>query len=461
MRFAIVGLALLLGSLVTTASAAPLTLEQAVSRALEQSEEVQLTQAQLLDARGQVREALSTALPQVNGSVTYRHQIDSIFEGFAADTGLGKVFSNSSFGAVRDWTIGLEASQLLFDGGKWLAGMRGAKLYLRAATEQNREAISDLVYRVKSAYYQASAAQRLLAIAEGSLDQARKHEAQVALFHQQGTRAEYDLLRAQVDAANQEPGVVSARTAADLALLRLKQLINWRGADALELATPLESTDGTVPVPEALALDTKSRGALAASQANVGLQEQAVRAARASRWPSLTASTNLQHQAFPQGGEWPERSEFLRNWDAEIKLSLPIFTGLRTGAEIQRARAALTRAKAERDQAAEQVAFEAADAKARLDQAAAQLGARRETVRQATRAYELSEIRYTNGISTQLEVSDARLGMQTAQVNQIDAARDYLVALAGLERALGRPVPVVRKPLESLTLSMNAEAKPR
>jgi len=62
------------------------TLEQAVARALDQSEEVRLTQAQLLDAQGQVRSAMSAAMPQINGSVTYRHQIDSIFEPFAADT---------------------------------------------------------------------------------------------------------------------------------------------------------------------------------------------------------------------------------------------------------------------------------------------------------------------------------------------------------------------------------------
>jgi len=437
------------------------TLEQAVARALDQSEEVRLTQAQLLDAQGQVRSAMSAAMPQINGSVTYRHQIDSIFEPFAADTTLGRAFANSSFGAIRDWTVAIEASQLLFDGGKWNAALKGSKFYMSAATEQNREAIADLVYQVKSTYYQAVAAKRLEEIAQASLKQAREHEAQVALFHDQGTRAEFDLLRAQVDAANQEPALVAAHTAADLATFRLRELINLPAKESLELATPLEAADGTIPVLATASLAASSRGAVAASEANVSLQEQGVRAAKAARWPSIVASTSLQQQAFPDQGEWPVPHDFVRNWDAQIRLSVPLFNGFRTEAEIQKAQAALQQAKAQRDQSKQRVAVEVADAKALLEQAGSQLAARRQTVRQASRAYDLSEVRYTNGISTQLEVSDARLGLLTAQVRQVEGSRDYLVALAGLERAIGHPLPIERKPLESLTFSMNAEAKSR
>lgn len=453
-------LALAAPALAAPAFAAKLTLDQAVARALEQSEEVRLTQAQLLDAKARVRSATSAAMPQINGSITYRHQIDSIFEPFAADSTLGAAFSKSSFGAVRDWTVALEASQLLFDGGKWNAALRGSKFYLSAATEQNREAISDLVYQVKAAYYQAVAARRLEEISVSSLKQAKEHEAQVALFHEQGTRAEYDLLRAQVDAANQEPAVVAARTAADLATFRLRELINLPRSEPIELVTPLEAADGTIPVLATASLAAPDRGMLAASEANVRLQEQALRAAKADRWPTLVASTSLQQQAFPQS-EWPVPHDFVRNWDAQIRMNIPIFNGFRTEGEVQRAQAALHKAKAERDQSAQRVAVDVAQAKALLDQAGSQLAARRQTVRQATRAFELSEIRYTNGISTQLEVSDARLGMLLAQVRQVEGARDYLVALAGLERAIGKTLPVERKPLETLTYSVNVEAKTR
>jgi len=64
-------------------------------------------------------------------------------------------------------------------------------------------------------------------------------------------------------------------------------------------------------------------------------------------------------------------------------------------------------------------------------------------------------VRYTNGMATQLDVSDARVAAAQAEVNQVQATRDYLVALAELERALGRPLPVERKPIERVAAIPN------
>jgi hypothetical protein len=52
------------------------------------------------------------------------------------------------------------------------------------------------------------------------------------------------------------------------------------------------------------------------------------------------------------------------------------------------------------------------------------------TVEQAARAYDIAELRYREGISTQLELLDARLVLQLAQVNRAQAARDVQVARA-------------------------------
>jgi len=70
-------------------------------------------------------------------------------------------------------------------------------------------------------------------------------------------------------------------------------------------------------------------------------------------------------------------------------------------------------------------------------------------------------VRYTNGMATQLDVSDARVAAQQSEVNEVQATRDYLVALAQLERALGRPVPVVQQPIERVAeISNLKEAQP-
>jgi outer membrane protein TolC len=428
----------------------PLSLADAVRRALAQGEEMRLAHAQVLDADGQIREAWSGALPQVTGTLTYTRQFASIYQGAASDTSsIGKLFKNTPFGAPNLWNAQIQATQLLWSGGKVGAGLTAAKAFRSGAAEQEAQTAADVTLAVTRAYLEAATAARLLDIAQASLSQARDHEHQVRLFHQAGTRADYDLLRAQVDAANQEPAVVTARNGYDLSLRELKRLINVPDTQVLALVTPLVSDDATIPVLADDSADASQRPALAAAESAVRVQEQAVRVAKADRWPTLSLATTYSEQAFPQT-VFPDGGQFHRGWNGEVKLTVPIFLGFRTSGAIERARAGLLRAQAERDQVREQTTLDVAQARAELARTRSLLVARRETVVLADRTRHLADVRYGNGLANEIEVADARVLAQQAEVNEVTAARDYLVALAQLERALGRPVPVVRRPLDQV-----------
>ena len=114
-------------------------------------------------------------------------------------------------------------------------------------------------------------------------------------------------------------------------------------------------------------------------------------------------------------------------------MSLPIFTGgrikadetiARAGVDEQKARLSLTRELADLDGAS-------ARAELRAPRCAA-WQASAGTIQQAARAYEIAELRYREGLSTQLELSDSRLLLAQAQVNRASAAR----SAAGRARAL-------------------------
>jgi outer membrane protein TolC len=49
------------------------------------------------------------------------------------------------------------------------------------------------------------------------------------------------------------------------------------------------------------------------------------------------------------------------------------------------------------------------------------------TVEQAQRAYEIAEVRFREGLSTQLELTESRVLLQTAQANRAVAARNLQV----------------------------------
>jgi outer membrane protein TolC len=469
MRHTTVMLSLLVALGARAAAQAPtdtvrLTLDDAVRRALEQGVDMRLARASVLGANGQVREAFSPALPQITGSLTYTRQFASIYSGLSgSDTGsnsLSKLFQNTPFGAPNTWNLQLQATQLLWSGGKVGAALAAAKAFRQVASLQQAETEADVTFQVKQAYWNAALQSRLLTIAAENLEQARQHLHEVQLYQQAGTRAEYDLLRAQVDAANQEPAVVAARNGYDLARLEVKRLLNLPADQPLILTTTLESPEATIPVVVTDSLGGPDRAGLAAADATVREEEQLLTVARADRWPTLSATTTYNEQAFPTD-VFPVGAQFLRGWNGEVKLSFPIFVGFRTAGKVEQARAALSRAQAQRDQLYRQVDLQVAQAKAEVDRARALLAARHQTVRQGLRAQHLAGVRYTNGMATQLDVSDARVAALQAEVNEVQATRDYFVALAQLERALGRPVPVVQRPVEQVAAAPNMkEAQP-
>jgi outer membrane protein len=436
-----------------------LTLDDAIQSALSHSEEMRTARANVKQTSGQVFQATSQALPQVSGSILYDRKIESIYDGFSSmssDSGGNMEGLIKMFASKNTWTTTLTAQQLLWSGGKVGSALRTARAANRAAQATERETSSEVRFQVRRAYYDAAYAERLVVIAESALEQARAHLAQVRAGRREGTRSEYEQLRAEVDAANQEPGVISARNGHELALLNLKRLVDAPLERPLALLTPLAAADGTVPVVTEFPTAVDQRPAVAAANQLVEARRLAVNLYRSQYWPSLYASTSVSHVAYPNE-VWPKRREFWRSWDAYVTLSVPIFNGLNTHGQVVEARAEYEKAMASRDLAVKGAAIEAAQARDEIERTQTTLLARRETVRQARRAWELAGVRFTNGMSTQVEVSDARLQLHSSEVNEVQAMRDYLVAIAQLERAVGRPLPVERRPLEQLAPVSNPE----
>jgi len=92
-----------------------------------------------------------------------------------------------------------------------------------------------------------------------------------------------------------------------------------------------------------------------------------------------------------------------------------------------------------------QQAREAAELDARIsinqyEQAQATYAASAGTDEQAAKAYQIAEVRFREGVSTQLELDQSRTQLQQARMNRVVAARDF--ELARLRLALLRDLPL-------------------
>jgi outer membrane protein len=188
------------------------------------------------------------------------------------------------------------------------------------------------------------------------------------------------------------------------------------------------------------------RNAVREAAAVVRLREGSVEAARAERRPAMSINSNYSQVAYPSG--FFPTGDFRTNWTIGAAVQLPLLTGGRLQAEERIAQADLDQSRAQFEQVEELAALDTRSTWAELIAAQAAWEASSGTVEQATRAYEIANVRFTAGVSTQLELTDARLLLQQSEANRAQAARDLQVARARLAllpnlplSSTGRAVP--------------------
>jgi outer membrane protein TolC len=286
-------------------------------------------------------------------------------------------------------------------------------------------------------------------------------------LEQAGRFSRYDVLRARVELANIEPQLLQAREDAQIARLELRRLTNIAPDQPLLLTTAIDS----LVIRDVLAsvdttADAGRRPSLLAATATARATDLGVSVARAALFPSISFNLNAGYAAFPvQGrifprgrgsldvvscptGSDPSRVCTAQNggWFSDrsfgFTVSWPIFDGLQTKGAIDLASAQANIARAQLAQTREQVYNDVARAKADLTRARAQYDARQQSVAEATEAFQLATLRYARGLSTQLEVSDAQIALTTAETNQARALYDVYLAAATLAQTQGRPLPL-------------------
>jgi outer membrane protein TolC len=188
-------------------------------------------------------------------------------------------------------------------------------------------------------------------------------------------------------------------------------------------------------------------------QAETAVQqsEAAVDVARSQRFPTVNLTSSYGEVAYPSG---TLPNDFRRNWTVGAIVQVPIFNGGRIRADEAIARADARIAEARLQQARELAQLDTQSAYEELRAAVAAWEASAGTVQQAQRAYEIADLRYREGVSTQLELSDARLLLVQAQASRAQSARDLQVARARvallpdlpLGSAGATTVPVVTAP---------------
>ena len=316
-----------------------------------------------------------------------------------------------------------------------LGGKRRRRIDLANATVSAQEAeiaktAVDLRDRVRRAYFALVGSNRRVALADDIVGLAtRVREAAQARFNA-GDVPRLELVQAELALVESENEASAARGEARAATGELNVLLAQPIDTSIVPADDL-SRGGLPSLDAAIALATGANADLIVLDRQIAEQTARRDLAVALKSPDVTAGAAYTYDAQP---------EFSQGYRASVALTVPLFT--RHNAAVAVEDAELARLKTARQATAIELGGTVAAALARATAARDQL--LRSTAESLPRAQEVERMAqdsYSSGQSGLVTLLQALQFTRDVRRRNLDAGTEYQRALADLERAIGAPLP--------------------
>jgi outer membrane protein TolC/DNA-binding transcriptional regulator YbjK len=402
-----------------------LSLNDAVETALRNNTAVITAEETRHIYKEKVREYWGSVFPQINATMQYSRYLDK---------------PNADILGAKDaniYTGSLDVDQVLWAGGKIYTGIKIAVIYSSASDEQLKIAQKGVAKTVKQVYYSVLLAKALADIQKESLELARQHLATINEQYKQGIASDLAVLRQKVEVSNTEPALTQARNLYEEGLLELKNLL---GLDPEADIAPSDGFNCGARNPgEPAALYNaalQARPEYRNMKYQRDLYREMVAIERAGHFPYLSAYASRQYYGS-NGSGFPGVSD--RTWStiAGLRLSLPLFAGGTVGSRTRQAHLQALIADTNLRELGRKIKIEVKKAWLKMAEASERLASQTTAVEIARKALAATEIRFRNGLSSQLELNDTSLALNRSQTLYIQAQHDTCSAATELKWTLG------------------------
>ena len=428
-----------------------LTLESSVDYALEKNPQYQIAQKELAKARAGVTESYSAILPQLDASANFQHswkiQENTIpnFIKFMLGPGFPGVeempdFVKISFGLENTLTYGAMVSQPLFLGGAGIAGIQTARAAARAS-EQNLEAQKqNLIYQAVNAFYSCLVTKEVVDVQEEALSQAQENLNVVTKKYDVGMASGFDKMRAQVEVANLQPSVITAKNNYQYALTYLRTILGLSNETEIEVSGELVYNEDDLHGYTLLELQEM---ALNNRPEILGLQEQktisrkGIVIARSQFLPKLYFSTDYSFLAMRNDLKFSQ-DDFSEGFTSGLSLQIPLFHGFRSAKQYQKAKLDYKITLDVEKKTSDIIIGEVEVTYNKFNESREKYLSATESVQLAEEALRLANLMYDEGTNTQLDVLSSQLALNQARMNYVNSLYEYQVSRYQLRKSIGK-----------------------
>ncbi len=400
------------------------TLDEAISRALERSPALAQSEQAVANASSSVRTSWGAFLPSISASSGASLRSANRF-----DAATDRVVTGSS----DSYNAGLSMRYEVFAGGRKFADLNQGRANVTAAEARKTDQQYQVVLQTRTLFVQALEQGDLLGVAQARVDQAQESLDMTRRQARVGLATTSDTLRARLELVNARQAELKAETATRAARFALGHQVGEAGP-----VTPV-APEGLEPKPlamrdeEILAAAEQASPSVRAATASVGAAGAALTAAKTQYLPSLS---------FSSGYNWANQAASFGNgntsWSLGLSASYPIFNGFQREVAVSRASEARDVARLQEEDARLAARQQADAAVHTLRTAELAISNAQEALSVAQEDLRVVQERYRVGVATILDVVTSEVSLDQARVDLVTSRYDYVIARAQLEAILGR-----------------------
>lgn len=418
------------------------TLQQCLDYAYQNQDSMKNARLDVKIAKETVRETVGRGLPNLNltsgitdNVITPKILLPAFIVDPKADP---KALIPLSFVQQYQATYTVQATQLIFDA-SYLVGLKAAAVVKSLATKSlNRTKIQTTI-QVTKAYYNVLASQERLKLASASVTRIAKNLSDIRALNKAGFAELIDVQRSEVQYNNAQTDTKQALNGISIALYTLK----------FQIGMPLEYTLNVIGVVKDVNLaelaDTTSLPY--ENRIEYSLLTTQVEASRL-QWRNAKAGLLPRLSAFANYGETWNNNSFSKLFKLGFPSSIlglqftwNFFDGGQTIHRINEGRYSYEKAKNSLHNLERGIQYQVQSTRIGYMNNLSAVQNQQRNRELAENVYKSAKIKYTEGIGSNLELTDAEISLEVAETNYINSLLSVLVSKVDLDAALGNFKP--------------------
>ncbi|MDR2971305.1 MAG: TolC family protein [Bacteroidales bacterium] len=413
----------------------PVTLQQVIEIALNESPMIRIADRTIETKKYYKKEQIVGLFPNVIGAASYQRTLQKQkmvmdFNGQNMEIEVG-TYNNLVLSA--NFTMPIIVPAL------WNM-IKLSSMDVELAVEQARASKISLINNVKKAYYAVLIAQESYKVLLDNYKNVEQNAKLVTDKYNQGLVSEFDKLRADVQVQNAKPNLNVAINAVDLSQKALKIYMGVAINEPLVFLGELkdyETEMNAAKLPEMNQLSLESNSDMKQMDMTIQQLERSRKIVLSGACPSLALSGSYQYMTM--GNDIPF-NKF--NWFPYsvigVSLQIPIISWASTTFKTKQIKNNILNMNDTRLNLERALWLSVTSNLNNIDKAIVDFESSNESVKMATRAFEIVQKQYEVGMATWLQLSDAELALLSSQLLYYQSVYDYLVAQAELEYILGK-----------------------